>query len=112
MVVGARYDSNGIDIHFLNNRSVSRVVKVQCSSASGVGRLADFFQTTSDLVKLRKAVGEPQRDAHTPTGDVLETHLLGYRRQVSTRVGRQKTKKRYFIVITDGAACKSPCRPL
>ena len=113
MVVGSKYDTNGIDIHFLNKRSFARTVKVQCSSASGINRIADFSQTTSDLVKLRKLVGvPPERGTHSPTGDVLETLLLGYRKQVSTPAGRERAKKRYFIVITDGAACKSFCRPL
>jgi len=59
-------------------------------------------------MRLRKSVGIPKLASHTPTGDVLETQLLAYRKQVSTRAGRQGAKKRYFIVITDGAASDSP----
>jgi len=110
--MGAKYDTNGIDIHFLNSRNITKTVKVRSSSASRINQPADFFQTTSDLMKLRRLVGDPRPETHTPTGDVLETLLLGYRKQVSTPAGREGTKKRYFIVITDGAACKSPCRPL
>jgi hypothetical protein len=91
VAVGAQYDANGIDIHFLNNRSAGRTVK-----------------TKSDLAKLRRSVGEPDTATHTPTGDVLETLLLRYRKQVSTPAGRLGAKKRYFIVITDGAASDSP----
>lgn len=110
--MGAQYDTNGIDIRFLNNRDISKTVKVRCSSASGINRLTGFFQTPSDLQKLRRTVGEPRMESHTPTGDVLESLLLDYRKLVSTRAGRLGVKKRYFIVITDGAACKLPCRPL
>ena len=113
MVVGAKYDQDGIDIHFLNNRGAHRVVKVQRPSTEEMNRLTDYhFQNASDLIALRKSVGEPHKDTHSPTGDVLETLLLKYRKQISTREGRLRTKKRLFIVITDGEASKSFYRPL
>jgi len=64
-----------------------------------------------DLMGLRIGTPPPGRN-YTPTGDVLDTHLLEYRRQTGNRPGRPGVKKRIFIVITDGAACKSLWQPV
>jgi len=73
--------------------------------------LLKLFQNASDVIALRKSVGEPGSGTHSPTGDVLETHLIAYRKLISARNGRTQWKKRLFIVITDGEASKSPFRP-
>ena len=109
MQVGAKYDQDGIEIHFLNNRRSGRMVKVWWTSIYGVACSLKFFQTMSDLERLRRSIPEPPKETYTPTGDVLETLMLSYQRQL--RETNRNIKKRLFLVITDGAASKSPRLP-
>lgn len=89
--VGTRYDRDGIEIHFLNERKADRTVKSE-----------------ADLQRLRKEVPVPGRDSYTPTGDVLDTLLLEYRRKAGDSPGSTGVRKRIFLVITDGAATDDP----
>jgi hypothetical protein len=66
----------------------------------------------SELRRLRASVPDPIPDSYTPTGDVLDTLLLQYRRRTGSDPNREQVKKRIFLVITDGAASESSCRPL
>jgi hypothetical protein len=61
---------------------------------------------------LRAEVQGPAKDSYTPTGDVLDTLLLAYRRLTGNKPGREGVKKNIFLVVTDGDASKSPCRPV
>ena len=70
------------------------------------------LQSVNELDQFRGFVRAPQRESYTPTGDVLDTLLLEYRKQFGDRLSRTGVKKKVFIVITDGAACKSPFRLL
>jgi hypothetical protein len=74
--------------------------------------LLKFLQTVAELRALRKSAKEPNEQTYTPTGDVLDTLLLKYRRQIGDNADLPRAKKRVFPVITDGAASKSPCRPI
>lgn len=66
-----------------------------------------FFQSVKDLEKLRNKFSNPDRETHTPTGDVLDTLFIEYRNRTGNTPGRTGVKKRLFLVITDGAPSKS-----
>lgn len=61
---------------------------------------------------LRAEVQGPAKDSYTPTGDVLDTLLLEYRKETGNKPGRKGVKRKIFLVVTDGDASKSPCRPV
>lgn len=66
-----------------------------------------FFQSVKDLEKLRTRISKPDGETYTPTGDVLDTLFLAYRKRTGNNPGRAGVKKRLFLVITDGAPSKS-----
>jgi hypothetical protein len=89
--VGGERVGGEIRIHFLNNQKYDKTVT-----------------TARDVRDLRKDVRVPREDTHTPTGDVLDTLLVEYMRQTGSTPGRAGVLKRYFIIITDGAATDAP----
>ncbi|KAG8955522.1 hypothetical protein FRC03_011112 [Tulasnella sp. 419] len=95
--VAARYDADGVDVHFLNNPVVGRNIR----SGAEVKRL--FDRVTPDGI--------------TPTGEKLEILLLDYLDRLEAAYddfdnGDFDAKKRVrpvnFLVITDGAATDDP----
>ncbi|KAF8528847.1 hypothetical protein BU17DRAFT_19257, partial [Hysterangium stoloniferum] len=82
----ARYDANGIDLYFLNNRTVGTNLK----KAHDVQRIFDSV-TPYGI---------------TPTGEKLEELLLDYLLKLETAVERPKPVN--FVILTDGAPTDDP----
>ncbi|KAG8901300.1 hypothetical protein FRB99_005415 [Tulasnella sp. 403] len=99
--IAARYDKNGLDIHFLNSKAV------------GTG-----LHSSGEVMQLFDKV---RPNGMTPTGDRLEDLLSDYYRKLEKSKGgsgkwklwKQKEKEAHvkpanFIVVTDGAATDDP----
>lgn len=89
--MAAQYDSNGIDIHFLN------------ATVSG--------ENMRDMDQVRKLFGQVEPRAGTPTGRRLEQLLQNYISglEAADNAGRrQDVKPVNFIVITDGEPSDDP----
>jgi hypothetical protein len=89
--IAARYDDDGVEVHFLNSeRSLSN-----CRDPHQVKQLFDSIVP----------------EGLTPTGTKLEMLLLQYMDDIEqfkqTRQGKEP-KKRNYVVITDGAASDDP----
>lgn len=89
--IAAKYDDDGVEVHFLNSdRSLSN-----CREPQVVKRLFDSITP----------------EGMTPTGTKLELLLLQYMDDIETfkqtRQGKEP-KKRNYVVITDGAASDDP----
>jgi hypothetical protein len=103
---GNRYAKGGIEIHFLNNKSAGRIVRVRRATASALNRFAEIsIQDEREFQQLRSEIRQPNSDTYSPIGDVLDEHLRKYMRMLREAPG---VKGRNFIVITDGAPSKSP----
>lgn len=89
--VGARYDRDGIEVHFLNRREADRTVRDE-----------------RDLQRLRREVQAPRSGACTPIGGTLDALLLDYQGKIVNNSSRHGVKKKIFLVITDGAATDAP----
>ncbi|KAF8524753.1 hypothetical protein JB92DRAFT_2806465 [Gautieria morchelliformis] len=83
----ARYDASGIDLHFLNDRTVGSNLK----SARDVRSLFDSVMP----------------NGITPTGEKLEELLLDYLLKLEAP-GETKPKPVNFVILTDGAPTDDP----
>lgn len=87
-----RFDSDGIDVHFLNHPDQPRFMNI--TSESAVNRIFNTVQPTSQ----------------TPTGRRLQEILAPYIEicRGNSRAGKAPPKPLNLIVITDGAASDDP----
>lgn len=89
--LAAQYDSDGVDVHFLNHEASLE----SCREPTQIKRLFDSIVP----------------EGLTPTGTKLEMLLLQYMDDIetykSTRQGKEP-KKRNYVCITDGVATDDP----
>ncbi|PWN92804.1 hypothetical protein FA10DRAFT_263558 [Acaromyces ingoldii] len=89
--LAAKYDDDGLDIHFLN----SEKSLLDCTSPVAVKQLFDSIQP----------------EGMTPMGTKIEMLLLEYMDEIerykATKSGKEP-KKRNYVCITDGAATDDP----
>lgn len=97
----ARYDSNGIDLHFLNNRTVGTNLKVYWFAFASIV-YNPFLQ---DPDQVRRIFDSVSPSGITPTGEKLEELLLDYLLKLESTT-EEKPKPVNFLILTDGAPSK------
>ena len=94
----ARYDANGIDLHFLNNRTIGTNLKVGYFIFAMI-ICKPFLQSASHVRDIFDTVSP---SGITPTGEKLEELLLDYLLKLESP-SEEKPKPVNFVILTDGA---------